>query len=113
MNYANFTRHPPEYFDVSDLGIKSYSYLKDLMNVTVTSGFALAGAPGWFRTALYQLSDDVSMTRGTHQFGFGGHLGHARTNQVANVNSAGAFNFNGAQNRSGSGGFSNRKGERL
>jgi hypothetical protein len=97
VNYANYTRHPPEYFSAPDVGIRIYSYIPKAMALSITNGFGLGGAPGHFRTALYQVSNDVSVTRGTHQFGFGAHVGHARTNQVANVNSAGSLNFNGQQ----------------
>jgi hypothetical protein len=95
------TRFAPEYFDAADLGSKSYSYLPNIMNLTVTNGFTLGGGPGNFATALYQVADDVSLTNGTHQFGFGGRIAEARTVEVATVNAAGTFNFNGTQTGAG------------
>jgi hypothetical protein len=92
----SLTRFYPEYFEARDIGIPIYSYVPKAMNVSVNAGFSLGGGPGGFRTNLYQIADDLSMTRGTHQFGFGVHLGHARTIGIStNVSSAGNFNFTG------------------
>jgi hypothetical protein len=68
-----------QYFDLTELGSKVYSgYLPKFSTISVSSGFTLAGGPPQPATQLYQLADDVSITRGTHQFGFGGRVAHAR-----------------------------------
>src|SRR5262249_12641073 len=64
--------------------------------------FSLGGnGRGNFIGNLYQIADDVSMTRGTHQFGFGGHLGEARTTTAAETGRPPNFNFTGAQTGAG------------
>src|SRR5439155_26609330 len=42
-----------------------------------------------------QLSDDLSMSRGTHQFGFGGRLAEARTNVAVQTPAPPTCNFSG------------------
>ncbi|HYR83835.1 MAG TPA: carboxypeptidase-like regulatory domain-containing protein [Terriglobia bacterium] len=94
---ANQTRNYDQYFEAADVGIKSFSYVPKAMNVTISAGFSLGGGPGLFRGNLYQISDDVSLTRGAHQFSFGGYVAESRSNSAANVASAGVFTFNGQQ----------------
>jgi hypothetical protein len=66
-------------FDAGEIGSKVHIYLPKVMSITVNSGFLMTGNPRRLRSNLYQLADDVSMTRGTHQFGFGGRVAQART----------------------------------
>jgi hypothetical protein len=89
-------RIPPQYFESSDLGIKAHSTIRKVMSVDVTSGFTLGGGPGIFLGNLYQIADDVSMTRGLHQLGVGVHLGQSRTRSNSASNAAGNFTFGGA-----------------
>ena len=49
------------------------------MSITVTSGFSITGNPRRLRANLYQLADDLSITRGKHQFAFGARVAQART----------------------------------
>ena len=87
----------PPYFDLAELGSKVYSgYTPKIANLTVTSGFSLPGNGRRFiPTDLYQISDDVSMSRGTHQFGFGGRTAQARTNVAVQTSAPPTFNFSG------------------
>jgi hypothetical protein len=88
----------PDYFSLQELGSNVYSgYVPKRSKLTITSGFTLPGnGRRNFGIDFYQLSDDVSMTRGTHQFGFGGRLGHSRTNVALQTNMSPNFNFSGA-----------------
>jgi hypothetical protein len=70
---------PPLTFDAGELGSKVHIYLPKVMQISITSGFSMGGNFRRLRSNLYQLSDDVSMTRGRHQFGFGGRVAQART----------------------------------
>jgi carboxypeptidase family protein len=70
---------PPLLFDMGELGSKVTIYMPKLIQITVNSGFELGGNPRRIRSNLYQMSDDVSMTRGTHQFSFGGRVAQSRT----------------------------------
>src|SRR3989442_10301628 len=49
------------------------------MGPNITSGFTLTGNPRRIAANLYQVADDVSLTRGAHQFGFGGRIAQSRT----------------------------------
>ncbi len=93
----HWTEAPPQFFDLTELGSKVYSGATPKeTKMTVTSGFSLPGdALANFAVNLYQLADDVSLTRGTHQFGLGGRLGHSRTNVKTAGNQPPNFNFAG------------------
>jgi hypothetical protein len=68
-------------FDAAEMGSKVFiaPSMKKVMSIAITSGFTMSSNPRRLRSNLYQLSDDVSMTRGKHQFGFGGRVAQART----------------------------------
>jgi hypothetical protein len=81
LSYSRNTQStsPSRTFDASELGSKVYDYLPKIMSINITSGFSMGGNYRRIATNLYQLADDVSMTRGTHQFGFGGRVAQSRT----------------------------------
>jgi Carboxypeptidase regulatory-like domain len=86
-----------EYFGYEDVGIKVYGgYVPKTVGVAVTSGFSLPGGPDNYSGELYQLSDNVSMVRGKHQFVFGGRYGYARTIQKHAASARGTFNITGS-----------------
>jgi hypothetical protein len=86
-----------EYFGYEDVGIKVYGgYVPKTVGVAVSSGFSLPGGPDSYGGELYQISDDISMSRGTHQFVFGGRIGHARTIQKHSASARGTFNITGS-----------------
>jgi hypothetical protein len=90
------TRIAPSFFEAKDLGINVFSNVGKVMNVQVTSAFAVGSStigPGHFRSHLYQISDDLSMTRGRHQFSIGAHLAHSRTDHQSSSQSSGSFTF--------------------
>jgi len=68
-------------FDAAEVGSKVFiaPSMKKVMSIAITSGFTMSSNPRRLRSNLYQLSDDLSMTRGKHQFGFGGRVAQART----------------------------------
>jgi hypothetical protein len=98
-NYTDVHRtHVPIGFDAADVGIKVHSYLEDYMLLSVTGGFTLGGgteSEARFKTPSYQVTDDVTMVRGNHQFGLGGSLAFWRSLSRANVRSPGQFSFGG------------------
>ena len=100
-NYTNVHRtHEPIGFDVTDVGIKSFSYLEDYMLLNVNGGFSLGGgteSEALFKTPSYQVTDDITMIRGNHQFGLGGSLAFWRSLSRANVRSPGVFSITGNQ----------------
>jgi hypothetical protein len=98
-NYTDIHRtHTPLGFDAQDVGIKNYGYLEDYMLLSVNGGFSLGGgteSEARFKTPSYQVSDDITMVRGDHQFGVGGSLAFWRSLSRANVRSPGQFSFGG------------------
>jgi Carboxypeptidase regulatory-like domain len=94
---------PPEYFDLTELGSKVYSgNTPKTSAITITSGFTLPGS-GYRNVAVdfYQLADDVNTTHGTHQFGFGGRVGHSRTSVLQKNSTPPSFIFSGGATGSG------------
>ena len=82
VSYSKVTQnqYPPNYgTSASALGSKVYDYLPNVLGLNITSGFTLTGNPRRIAANLYQIADDVSLTRGTHQFGFGGRVAQSRT----------------------------------
>ena len=109
VNYTDIHRiHEPVGFDTADVGIKSFSYLEDYMLVSVTGGFTIGGgteSEARFKTPSYQVTDDLTMIRGAHQFGVGGSLAFWRSLSQANVRSPGQFSFGGGNTGIGLGDF--------
>ncbi len=90
-------RHEPN-FQASDVGVKAYSVLKDVMLVAVTGGFNLgngSNTEGTFRTTTYALNDDLNLIRGNHQFTLGGNYAYWQINQYAHVRDPGTYSFTG------------------
>jgi hypothetical protein len=99
-NYTDIHRiHEPFGFDAPDVGIDTYSYLDDYMLLTVTGGFTLGGgvqSEARFKTPTFNVSDDLTIVRGTHQYGLGASVGYWNSVSQANVRSPGQFTFNGS-----------------
>src|SRR6188768_3744006 len=91
--------HEPIGFSAPDVGVNTYSYLEDYLLVSVTGGgFQLGGgteSEARFATPTYQVSDDLTLVRGAHQFGVGGNVSFWKSLSQANVRSPGQFTFNG------------------
>jgi hypothetical protein len=87
----------PSYFDFTELGSNVYSgYAPGQANLNITGGFELPGSGRrYFPGDVFQLSNDVSMVRGTHQFGFGGRASHSRNNMRLGTGTPPNFNFAG------------------
>ena len=82
VNNVRFTVHRThvhrthtDFYGPSDFGINTFSYSGKVILVTVTGGFTLGTGTetdSWYRPNTYAFSDDLTMVRGNHQFGFGG-----------------------------------------
>jgi hypothetical protein len=99
-NYTDIHRlHEPFGFDAPDVGINTYSYLDDYMLLTITGGFTLGGgvqSEARFKTPSFNISDDLTIVRGNHQYGLGGSVAYWKSLSRANVRSPGQFTFNGS-----------------
>jgi hypothetical protein len=101
MTYV--TRVGAEIFSAPDVGINAYSYLPKFIALTVgtaSTGFSVGCGTctySTFNNYNVQISDDVSIQRGSHQIVFGGVVSRAYSNGMSNVSSSGTYNFNGNQ----------------
>ena len=100
-NYTDIHRtHEPIGFSAPDIGIKTFSYIEDYLLVSVQNGgFQLGGgteSEARFKTPSFNISDDLTIVRGNHQFGLGGSMAWWKSLSQANVRSPGQFTFNGS-----------------
>ena len=98
LNQTRNQSNPAPFFDTKDAGIDVYSYVPGAMALTVRGAFS---TPGGFNTKSrydtdsYQISEDLTMVRGRHQFGVGVNVSYWTSYQEINARSAGLFEFNG------------------
>ncbi len=101
VNYTNVDRLGANYFDWADLGVPNYHvYVENFARMTADDGFTLGGCttnPASFDTFSASLNSDLSMSRGDHQWGFGGYINRLDNPGYANCFSPGTFDFDGAQ----------------
>ncbi len=88
-------------FGPQALGINGFNdnMPDNYMQITVTNYFNVACgtcAPGYFDDNTYQLSDDYSMTKGKHQFGFGVDVRKLEFNSLNNQQANGQWVFTGS-----------------
>ncbi len=87
---------PVSLFSMTELGSDVYSgYIPNTADIVVDDGFELGSNHRLVRTVLYQIADDVSWVRGSHQIGFGGRLGHSRTSAMTGNTRIPSFNVSG------------------
>jgi hypothetical protein len=99
FNRTSIHRSQPPFFDPVDLGVKNfYSYRDNETVIAVTGGFNISAATsttGVFWTNGYQASDDLTLIKGRHQFGFGGSYAYWKSSQTSHARSGGSWMFNG------------------
>jgi hypothetical protein len=98
-NRTDIHRTSTDFFSAPDVGINIYSYRPQYMLLTITGGFQLGGgteSESTFTTPLWQISDDLTLVRGSHQFGFGGTFSSWKSLSLANVRSPGQFSIDGS-----------------
>jgi hypothetical protein len=100
VNRTAIQRTAKNYFSAPDIGVaNSYSYLPNYMIMSVTGGPAIgSGIEDAFRnfTSAYQLGNDVSLVRGSHQFAFGASAALSSSIVYSNVRSPGVYTFDGS-----------------
>ena len=125
-NFTHIRRQGPQFFDMAEVGVKGLytGYVPKFAQLNVnpsatgatTGGFRLGDGTQNranstnFTTAL---NIDVSMTRGTHQFGWGGSVAHWDFNSHGNVFSAGSFSVTGSHTGFRACGFSDWPDEHI
>ena len=104
FNRTNINRTSTDFFSAPEVGINIYSYMPHYMLLNVTNGFSLGGGTeslSSFVTNEYQISDDVTVVRGSHQMAFGGSWAHWKSLSLANVRSPGQLSIDGTQTGTG------------
>ena len=96
---SNHLNDPPDkFFDAADLGIKLHSYVPGVIGLAITNGFTISGGNSVKVRILqnaYQVANDLSIVRGSHQMSFGGNASYWTIDSEDNARAAGDFNFNG------------------
>jgi hypothetical protein len=96
LSRIKHTLSPAQFFDATELGSKVYSGGQPkVMAMTVTDGFELGGNVRRLGLNLYQMADDISMSRGRHQIGFGGRIAESRVVALSGTTIPPNFNFTG------------------
>ena len=104
-NRTDISRTSTDFFSAPEVGINIYSYMPHYMLLTVgvgagnnPTGFQLGGGTeslSTFTTSMWQVSDDVTLVRGAHQFAFGANLAGWKSLSQANVRSPGQLSIDG------------------
>ena len=95
--YAN--KPGPQFFGPQDVGINAYSYVPGYLRLVVNNAFNVGN--GSFTSNLYTkiqnagVSDDLTLVKGAHQLGVGGHYLWTKSDSVANAWSVGSYTFTG------------------
>ena len=87
------------FFDPSTLGINAFNRIPGFMGLAVTGGFSLGGGatnPGYFNSTSEQITDDVDIIRGKHEFGIGADYIYALMDTVNNRPANGTYTFTGS-----------------
>ena len=95
--YVNNFQTP--FFSPKDIGANVYSYDPGYMVMTVTPGFTLYPANqarALFDNDTYQIADDLTVVRGNHQFGLGGHVQYWKGGYTSTSRANGNWIFNGS-----------------
>jgi hypothetical protein len=100
VNYSDVHRLGAHFFDAAKLGVKDFFSYQDFYTLLSvgTPGFSLGGgtqSDSTFRTFAAGINFDVSASRGSHQWAFGGNAIWDESNSNAHVLSPGSFSFNG------------------
>jgi hypothetical protein len=99
FNRTSIHRTSVDYFSAPEVGINIFSYTPHYMLLQVgtgaganVNGFQLGGgteSESTFNTNAWQISDDLTLVRGAHQFAFGANVMHWTSLSSANVRSPG------------------------
>jgi len=100
-NRSSNTNVYNSYIGLPDLGVTNVYQLppsqfgKYLGGFTASGGFSIATTPSWQPYLTWQVSDDVSWTRGSHQISFGGLFINLKATAINYLSSNGGFTFSG------------------
>lgn len=108
-NRVGITKFQVPILTPSSIGVQGvYEALPNYSNINISGDFASAGGfatPGLVATTTYQVSDDFSLIKGTHQMQFGGTYIRPGQNSTFCVYCNGLFTFSGSVTGSAFGDF--------
>ncbi len=99
VNRTSVVRTHADLFGPEDVGINMFSYIPNYMNITTTGAFSINTGTetfSFYKPNTYGISDDLTIVRGNHQYGFGGAVSLSSWNTESNVRSMGPISFNGS-----------------
>jgi hypothetical protein len=97
-NRGDFAKAYTPLFDYSDIGVRATPALEDYMRLSVTGGFSIdppGALPTLTPTWTYQLADDFTAIRGSHQFGVGVDYIHNKYESTSQLQAGGNTTFTG------------------
>ena len=98
VNRTGIHRTNAPFLSPNDVGINVFDYVPKDLILSVSGGFSIGSGieiESRYATTTYELGDDVSWVRGSHQFAFGGYGSFFASNSYANVRSSPNFSFSG------------------
>ncbi len=104
LNKSKVDNNQNPFFCPSDVGINVYCYEPHFMVLTVTGGFDLYPAnqsEALFFNDSYNVSDDLTIVRGNHQFGFGGNVRYWKGDYTSSSRANGSWRITGSNTGSG------------
>ena len=99
VNKAKVDNYQTPFFSPRDIGANIYSYLPGYMSVNVTGGPLLyqgANTKALFFNDTYQVAEDLTLVRGSHQFGIGGNVQYWKGDYTSSSRANGNWIFNGS-----------------
>src|SRR4030095_14075533 len=98
FNRTHISRPNIDFFSPQEVGINIFSYLPHYMLLNVTGGVTLGTGTEKateIETPSWQLSDDLTLVRGGHQYVVGGSFARWGTESLGNVRSPGQLTIDG------------------
>jgi len=98
INTGDLDNYQTPFFSPKDIGANVYSYDPGYMVLQVTGGFQLYPANqarAAFINDTYQVADDVTVVRGNHQIGVGGHVQYWKGDYTSTSRANGSWIFDG------------------
>jgi len=99
FNRTAIHRTSVDFFSLPEVGVNMFSYMPHYSILSVTNQFGLGGGTendARFRTTTYQIGNDLSWVKGSHQIAVGFTLSQWRSKSLANVRSPGSLTFDGS-----------------
>jgi hypothetical protein len=94
VNRTAVNRTTAQTFAPPDVGVKAYAYYP-ILKMAITGAFTAQPNGGPVVNNTYQMSEDLSIVHGAHQWSIGANVAHWRAASVAYVFSPGQYTFNG------------------